>query len=222
MYEKHKRKLLMMERNAEDEMYQRRKRCWLTYGRALLTIGVLGLLTLSLYAATRSRSHDEEHNSRHVFVVDVERPRLTRESVHGDEFEVRNPKIVRRSVDKSEVPKNSDSESDERAQSLNDVDSDNEAKADSEHLKLIRRQQGSNGGNLRHQHSDGVTYYFKGYKCVPVLKQSGPSQMRNNPKLDNRNRQKQDRNKERNQLRQRPTTGMFLVLSPRTTKSVTG
>lgn len=192
----------MMERNAEDEMYQQRKKCWLTYGRALLTIGILGLLTLSLYAATRSRSHDEEHNSRHVFVVDVESPRLTRESVNGDEIQVRNPKIVRRSVDRREnsreVPKNS--ESDERAQSLNDVDSgDSDAKADSEHLKLIRRQQGSNGGNLRHQHSDGVTYYFKGYKCVPVLKQQGPSNPRNQHKSDN--------------IREWPKTGMFASYS---------
>lgn len=53
-----KRRNLMMERsnNAEDVVYQRRKAQFLTYGRALLTISLLGILTLVLYALTHATS----------------------------------------------------------------------------------------------------------------------------------------------------------------------
>ena len=204
MYEKNKWKL-MMDRNAEDVMYQRRKKYWLSYGRALLTIAILGLLTLSLYVwAQSSKSHNEheEHNSKHVIVGEDESFPQSGSFKESEKIipsdgiafndQLRNPRIVKRNANLQDnensikMPKNFDKSSEQSFQSLNDVNSDNDPKMDSEHLKLIRRQQGSNQ-NLQHRHSDGVTYYFKGYKCVPIrkpeqLKLSDTSRSSNRPR----------------------------------------
>lgn len=157
MYEKHKRKLIMEPSNAEDEMYQRRKKCWLSYGRAMLTIGILGLLTVALVAATQSHSGEDSH---------VESGSGSSDVVKGfeDYDEVTMRKIVRRNVDP--VPKNVES-----VQSLNDVNSEDNSVMDEQHVKLLKRQQqGSDQNYIQHRHSDGDVYYFKGYKCVPIRK----------------------------------------------------
>ena len=175
---KDKRKLTMF----DVERYHRSKKYWLSYGRAFLTIAILGLLTVSLHVWTQSsKSHNEheEHNSKHVIVGEDEsfpQSGSFKESekiIPSDGIALRNPRIVKRNANLQEnensikMPKNFDKSSEQSFQSLNDVNSDNDPKMDIEHLKLIRRQQGSNQ-NLQHRHSDGVTYYFKGYKCVPI------------------------------------------------------
>lgn len=165
-----------MNRNPEDEIYQGRKRCWLSYGRALLTIAILGLLTVSLYAWSQSHSSGEsEHNSR-VIVVDET-------TFESDEVstKVMSRNLVKRSVDlrpndseksnekknSKEKPKSSKDKKDQSSQSLNDVNSDKSPKMDSQHLTLFRRQQ-SSGQEIQHRHSDGDVYFLKGYKCVPI------------------------------------------------------
>jgi hypothetical protein len=190
MYEKHKRKLMMELQVADDEMYQRRRKCWLIYGRAILTIAVLGLLTVVLYSMTKS-SPDEEHFSKvRVIVVDDRSGSHEDESVKSfksDEIALsddlnRHRKLVKRNVDASrervsfEMPKNIES-GEQSAQSLNDVDEDSEPKLDSQHLTLFRRQGASE--NVRHRHADGIVYYIKGYKCVPIRKpSSSPQELR--------------------------------------------
>lgn len=158
MYEKHKRKLIMEPNNAEDEMYQRRKRCWLSYGRAMLTIGILGLLTVALIAATQSHSGDDSR---------VIEDKVNDRSIEGDDSVVR--KIVKRNVEP--VPKSVES-----VQSLNDVNSEDSSVMDEQHMKLLKRQQqGSNQNYIQHRHSDGDVYFFKGYKCVPIRKGTSQS-----------------------------------------------
>lgn len=178
-----------------DEMFHRRKNCWLSYGRAVLTIAVLGLLTVSLYAVTQSNSGHDEHSSRVIVVDGDENVHQSGphedgfvKSVNGDEVAISDQltgrKIVKRFIrnnnvegeNSNEVPKNEQS-----VQSLNDVNSDNNPQMDSQHLTLLKRQQGSNQ-NLQHRHSDGVTYYFKGYKCFPIRKKS-ESLIRKNPEV---------------------------------------
>lgn len=174
MYEKHKRKLIMEQRNAEDEMYQRRKKCWLSYGRAMLTIGILGLFTVALFAMTQSHSGNAtEHNSRvivdKIFGQSGSHEDVIVQSIKEDDDDAESRKIVKRNVDlvpKSEV---------ESAQSLNDVNSENNPIMDDQHMKLLKRQQqGSNRNVIQHRHSDGDVYFFKGYKCVPIRKPSKP------------------------------------------------
>lgn len=168
MYEKHKRKLIMEPSNAEDVIYQRRKRCWLSYGRAMLTIGILGLLTVVLIVATQSKSGDNTEHSSHA-IGNSENDRSGShgvvKSIDGDDSVIMR-KIVKRNVDP--VPKK-----DESVQSLNDVNSEDNSLMDDQHMKLLKRQQlGSNQNYIQHRHSDGDVYYFKGYKCLPIRKTS--------------------------------------------------
>jgi hypothetical protein len=147
--------------NAEDEMYQRRKKCWLSYGRAMLTIGILGLLTVALVAATQSHSGEDSH----VDSVNDRSGSGSSEVVKGiNDDEVMMRKIVKRNVDP--VPKNIES-----VQSLNDVNSEDNSVMDEQHMKLLKRQQqGSDKNYIQHRHADGDVYFFKGYKCVPIRK----------------------------------------------------
>ena len=185
MYEKHKRKL-MMEHNVEDEIYQRRKTRWLSYGRALLTIGVLGLLTVLIFTLTQSGSpsNESEHQSR-VVVIDDYRESFGKEGIVESGKIGETPfndqstslKIVKRAVDlrsndnSINTPKNLDS-SEQILLSLNDVNSEvKKPTSDNQHLKQLRRQSVS-GANQPHRHPDGDVYYFKGYKCVPIRKPS--------------------------------------------------
>lgn len=178
--------------NAEDEMYQRRRKVWLSYGRALLTIAVLGLLTVALYAVTKPNSDKDEHTSR--VIVDRSDPsgssgvdivksfksddaativQLDQRRVFKRSVDLRQKKIDRNLI---EMPKSSD----KIVQSLNDVNNDNDQKTHNEHLKLYRRQ----GINLNpeHRHADGDIYFFQGYKCVPIRKpQKQLSQLRAEP-----------------------------------------
>jgi hypothetical protein len=173
MYEKHKRKLMMELQVADDEVYQRRRQCWLIYGRAVLTVALLGLLTVALYAATSSNS-DEEHLAKtRVIVVEDRSGSREDESVKSfksDEIASDDREIVKRYVDPRrkrdaiDMPKSVE----QSAQSLNDVDGDSEPKLDNQHLKLFRRE--GSGETGPHRHEDGTVYYIKGYKCVPISK----------------------------------------------------
>lgn len=133
-----------------DDLYQRRKKRWLSYGRALMTLGILGLITVFLVIVTKSNNRDE-HSSR-IIVVNEEKFVHRSEIFDGskeDESHVEKQREsrVKRSVD-NEVPKNS-------------VDSDERA---NEVSKLIRQDPSSNFEDRRHY---GEVYYFKGFKCHP-------------------------------------------------------
>jgi hypothetical protein len=141
-----------------EEIFERRRRRWLQYGRALLTVGVLGLLTVALYAMTHSNSKAEE--SARI----IEQSDELAISYNSEEFSEKI-KIAKRAVRDDKMPKSS---SEIKPSSLNDVESDNELDADGQHLKIFRRQQ-SNGNNV-HRHSDNGFYVHKGYKCVPIRK----------------------------------------------------
>lgn len=80
----------MMElQNAEDETYRRRKRRWLSYGRALLTLGILGLITIFLVTVTRStanhKSDEEEHKSKVLTASDKDQSERIK-SLRNDEI----------------------------------------------------------------------------------------------------------------------------------------
>lgn len=165
--------------NAEEETYQRQRKCWLGYGRALLTIAILGLFTVALYAVTKSDSSKDEHDSRVIVIAGPGSPsgssreeiveKITNGDAASDQLDQR--RVFRRSVDQRqnniegnsiEVPRDFDNS----VQSFSDVNSDK--RMDSQHLKMFRRQ-GSNQ-NPEHRHSDGDIYFFQGYKCVPIRK----------------------------------------------------
>lgn len=184
----------MMEYNTEDEIYQRRKKRWLTYGRALLTIGILGLLTVVLYKLTYLYSSNESSNiTKHASISVSEKVLIKNDKsffMPKDEFKDKikdvNQIVVKRSVDNEEnksilINKNIDitrihqeinNESDnenpkELVNSENSLNNNKESET-SQHLKLFRRQQ-ENNDNI-HRHMDGGVYIFKSYKCVPIRK----------------------------------------------------
>lgn len=135
------KRILMMEYNAE-EVHQRRKRLWLTYGRALFTIGILGFLTIALYAASQNfwqHSHDDDAQISQMVTSVDENSEINR---------------IKRSNSENEIIPKDDSENlvvDERS--------------------VSRRQQASNDVLHRHS-DDGGIYIFKGYKCIPISKPS--------------------------------------------------
>lgn len=170
---------LMMEYNAE-EVYQRRKRQWLTYGRALLTIAILGLLTVALYLMSQnfnSKSASEPDQMSQVVdnVVNFENVEQINNKFNNNHDEsindvaivhskfTKNNQRTKRSNDAVQL--NSEQFEDELLQ--NEIPKDN-----SENLKTFdkshhRRQQPSNGVIHRHIDANGV-YIFNGYKCFPI------------------------------------------------------
>lgn len=179
MYQKHKRKL-MMEHNAEEEIYQRRKKCWLSYGRALLTFGILGLLTVVLFTVARSdfSSKNVEHHER-ILVIDNHQKPFAESvgSVSSSLSDQSSAKVAKRSVDLQtnanrnensiDTPKNLDNKREQAPQSLNEVDSVER----NQELKQFRPEPGTSSYRP-HRHPNGDVYYFKGYKCVPIRKPS--------------------------------------------------
>lgn len=144
---------IMEFRGSREEIFQRRKQRWLQYGRALLTLSILGLITVALYAMTQTNSSKSEHSSASIIELQSE---LTMSKNSNEK------KLAKRATRDDKMPKSSEI----KRQSLNDVESD-ELDADDQHLKMFRRQQ--SGGNNIHRHSDGF-YIHKGYKCVPIRK----------------------------------------------------
>lgn len=134
-----------------SEIFQQRRQRWLQYGRALLTIGILGLLTIALYTLTHSNSTSQQQDS-------------SSRIIQSDEIAIEvfsEKSVVKRAVSdevNDKIPKNNFQQM-----------SSNELDMDSQHLKMFRRQQ-NNNNNIVHQHSDNGIYVFKGYKCVPIRK----------------------------------------------------
>lgn len=155
-------KAMMEYSGSAEELFQRRRQRWMQYGRALFTIGALGLLTVVLYSMTHTAISAEASS------------RIVNDEVARDDIAISNNEkfsekiIIKRAavavdstVDDDKIPKNN----------LNDVESDNELAMDSQHLKIFRRQQLSSNNVHRHsQQSDNGVYVFKGYKCVPIRK----------------------------------------------------
>lgn len=177
---------LMMEYNTE-EVYQRRKRQWLTYGRALLTIGILGLLTVTLYYVSQNVSHslskskDETELSHMVNGVEnVEEIDQNDASINTNDIAIikhENNKISDDNKNKK-VKRSSDLNKSEQQKKQVVVDENEIPKDYSENLLVhesserhLRQQQSSN--DIVHRHSnDGGIYIFKGYKCIPISKPS--------------------------------------------------
>lgn len=68
-----------------DEAYQRRKRCWQIYGRAFLTIGVLGLITVVLLNLSNTSSqNDESHLAKIVIGNELDRVELSSQELEND------------------------------------------------------------------------------------------------------------------------------------------
>lgn len=151
---------IMEYQGSREQIFQRRKQRWLQYGRALLTIGVLGLLTIALYSMTHTNSNrkvnDDKLNNARIIVEENNDIAISNNS---EEFSEKV--IAKRAASDDKIPKR-------QLQSLNDVESDNELDLDGQHLKIFRRQQSSS--NNAHHHSDDGVYIFKGYKCVPIRK----------------------------------------------------
>lgn len=154
---------MMNTNNAVDRMLKPRETSRLRSSRVLLTIAVWALLTVSLHAFTKSNFDKNEENllgTRVIAVEDGQSGSHEDESVERSAALVGQPRLVKRSAEPQRnrvKPKIA-----ERAESLNDV----APKLDNQHLKLSRRQ--DTNRNVKHRHSDGVVYYFKGYKCVPI------------------------------------------------------
>jgi hypothetical protein len=181
---------LMMEYNAE-EVYQRRKRQWLTYGRALLTIGILGLLTVTLYYVSQNISYslsNAKEETELSQIVEIEQNQIKFDpdaSINTNDIPIidhninvddnKNKKIinkVKRSSDLLSLVNNSEQ------QKKVAVDENEIPKDYSENLLVHEsserhyRQQQSNN-DIVHRHSnDGGIYIFKGYKCIPISKPS--------------------------------------------------
>lgn len=152
-------KAMMEYSGSAEEIFQQRRQRWMKYGRALLTLGALGLLTVALYSMTHT-AISAEASSR---IVNDEEARDDIAISNNEKFSEKI--IIKRAVDSTvdddKIPKNN----------LNDVESDNELDMDSQHLKIFRRQQSSSNNVHRHsQQSDNGVYIFKGYKCVPIRK----------------------------------------------------
>lgn len=155
--------------NPEDKMYPWRKKCWLRYRRALVAIGILGLLTVALIAVTQSSSNEFNkltHLEYQKKTYEVE----IKENVVKSDVNSINREIVKRSVD-LETSKNSietPKSLKQSAQILNDINIDEkDTKLESQHFKHSRQQ---SSPSEPHRHPDGNVYYFTGYKCVPARK----------------------------------------------------
>lgn len=182
---------LMMEYNTE-EVYQRRKRQWLTYGRALLTIGVLGLLTVTLYYVSQNVSNSNEQTEISHMVnseIEIEQNQIKfdqDESINTNDIAIidehnnvdddnKNKKIINKVKRSSDLLNLNNSE---QQQNKVVVDENEIPKDYSENLLVhesserhYRQQQSSN--DIVHRHSnDGGIYIFKGYKCIPISKPS--------------------------------------------------
>lgn len=182
---------LMMEYNTE-EVYQRRKRQWLTYGRALLTIGILGLLTVTLYYVSQnvsqSLSNSKEETELSHMVNGVEKI----EEIDQDDASINMNDIaiiheINNNINSDDENKNKKVKRSSDLLNINNseqqkkqvVEDENEIPKDySENLLVhesserhYRQQQSSN--DIVHRHSnDGGIYIFKGYKCIPISKPS--------------------------------------------------
>lgn len=144
---------LMMEYNAE-EVYQRRKRLWLTYGRALFTIGILGFLTVGLYAVSQNFWTSSPSN-------DTQISQMTENDIKYDNS---NKNVNKERTKRSQ---NSEHENEIIPKDYSEILPIH----GSSERSHSRRQQSSN--NVLHRHSDdGGIYIFKGYKCVPISKPS--------------------------------------------------
>lgn len=164
-------------RNSTEEIFARRKQQWLQYGRALLTIGFLGLITVILYSMTHVKSPNSSSNSNNLItseqlsaryiVVKDEGEKQSIDTVQRDGNERFSEKIIAKRAatnpsSEEKIPKRSEN-------SFNNLENENELDSNGQHLKILRRHP-PNNNNIRHRHSDNGFYVFKGYKCVPIRK----------------------------------------------------
>ena len=125
-----------------------RKKTWRSCGgRTLLVFGILASQFIVTTTSSKAEGVDPVSNVM-IISENEQNVKFVKNEINSKLFDDRNEENLKRN--------------------LNDIDS--ALKTDKEHLKLFRRQ-GTNQ-SFQHRHSDGITYYFKGYKCVPVRKPS--------------------------------------------------
>lgn len=172
-------------RELDDQLFHRRRTRWLVYGRAILTIATLGLLTVVLYNITHSQSpesHQEEQRSRLIYAdggtlktphrrsVSIEDETVRK--LNDDETATKSEHRLKRNVPKIVV----NSVSAPSAGARNGLKDENDIQLDTDdeigHVEKLQRRvvNQPHHNSHRHRHSDGDIYYLKGYKCVPITK----------------------------------------------------
>lgn len=171
-----------IQRELDDQLFHRRRRRWLVYGRAILTIASLGLLTVILYNVTHTTtSNVDESSSQSRLMNNVgndahEISSKSEKSVSNEDETVRklnNDETARKFkrniiiVPKIIVNRRSERSADGETNENNDIQLDD---ADEHQLKQDEKLQrrATNHKTIRHRHSDGDVYYLRGYKCVPI------------------------------------------------------
>lgn len=188
------RKLIMPQ--SIDEAHQQRKQCFLSYGRALLTVGVLIGITLFLYFVSQDRS-DLEPQSAKIIVIDDEESEALRQIgsilnrvYNNDALTISDleklPKRNKRTADNHDKIENtiekqttsdyySTSENNSELPKLDDSSVNSQSTNSINNAVTTKVKHQSNlhkryepGTNKVHLHPNGGQYlFFKGYKCVP-------------------------------------------------------
>lgn len=148
--------------SAEDVMYQRRKNRWMSYGRALIAICALGLITVILIVLTRTSFSDKIHSMDSGDLKQMSYQEIEVEN-HVDADKVLIREIVKRSVSfpYNAITNNSRSKFRRKLYRKNSLTKSLDVKK-TLNLKKIK--------NFNHSHSDGQTYFLQGYTCVPIFK----------------------------------------------------
>lgn len=151
--------------SSSEEMYQRRKKRWESYGRATIAIGILGLITVTLFVLTRTNFSDMDHRMDTGDLRLISHQLVEVESVDVNQDLKR--KVFKRSAElrQNEIIETNNHRQNHRKSyrklvNLKDLEGE------------IKKLNASGRGKSRysHPHSDGRSYYFEGYKCVPILK----------------------------------------------------
>lgn len=85
-----------LHQSEEDVMYHRRKKRWMSYGRALSAIGILGLITVTLYVLTRTKFSEESKLIGDIILTSRQIVEAQRDVAVSHEL---NRKIFRRSAE---------------------------------------------------------------------------------------------------------------------------
>lgn len=189
------RKLIMPQ--SIDEVHRQRKQCFLSYGRALLTVGLLIGITLFLYFVSQDRNDVEPQSAKIIVIGDEESEALrqigsilNRVYSNDDALTISDlkklPNRNKRTADNHDKIENtiekqttsdyySISEDNSELPKLDDssVNSQSTNSINNAVTTIVKHQSNLHkryepGTNKVHLHPNGAQYlYFKGYKCVP-------------------------------------------------------
>lgn len=189
------RKLIMPQ--SVDEIHQQRKQCFLSYGRALLTVVLLTGITLFLYQVSQNRNDVEPQSAK--IIVDEESEALRQigsilnRVIHNENNDAltiseleKLPHRNKRTADNHDKIENtiekqttsdyySTNEDNSELPKLDDnsVNSQSTNSINNAVTTIVKHQSNLHkryepGSQKIHLHPNGGQYlYFKGYKCVP-------------------------------------------------------